>query len=99
MSGRIVGEVVRWAPRDLTPTQRLVLVTLAERAFDGDRTARKSVRKIADEVGVSARTATRALSELAYRGLIVRKMPFTGPDAVQVYYLAPLSPEHRRATQ
>lgn len=73
MSGRIVAEVLDYAPEDLTIAQRFVLVALAESARDQGPTARVSrtnTTKIAQQTGIAPGTVRNALSELARRGLI-----------------------------
>ena len=73
MSGKIVSEVLRYAPEDLTIAQRFVLVALAESARDqgpAARVSRTNTTEIARQTGIAAGTVRNALSELARRGLI-----------------------------
>lgn len=73
MSGRLVAEVLDFAPDDLTQLQTLVLVALAESARDSDRTARfkASNRALADRARSTPGTIDNTLKQLKDRGLIV----------------------------
>lgn len=70
MSGRVVG----WAfdMPDLTPTQKLTLVALADNASD-DGTCWPSQRTLANKTGLSERTVRTALKALEARGLLSRR--------------------------
>lgn len=101
MSGRLVGEVLDYAPADLTPAETLVLVALAEAAKDRDRTARFqcSVDVLATRTRLSSGTVRNALSHLTRRGLIrplIKGVSRGGRH--QEYELARLETRHRFAT-
>lgn len=72
MSGRLVGEVLKYAPYDLRLLDRFVLVALAEAARDEDRTARQHVTQddLADKLQSTPGSVRNALHRLAQRGLI-----------------------------
>lgn len=101
MSGRLVGEVLRHAPTDLTPSERLVYLALAETARDTDRIARLkcSATDLATVTCTSPKTVHNALYELRRRGLIkgLRDDVSKGGKH-QEYYLTELSEHHRNAT-
>jgi len=100
MSGKIVGEVFRCAPADLTPAERLVLLSLADKVFGGgagDRTARTSTAVVADECGLSIGSVRNALSSLARRSLVV-PLHKASKGHSQDYRLTELS-EHHRASK
>lgn len=90
MSGHIVYEVLERAPRDLPTSHLLVLIVLAERAYDGDRVAPKSRARIVQQSRLAPSTVSRALADLVQRGLIVRRYGYTGRGQVQAYYIPPL---------
>jgi len=97
MSGRLVGEVFRCAPADLTPAERLVLLSLAELARDKDRIARTTAQITADRCGLTYGTVKNALYSLVQRAIIQpqhRAQRYRAQD----YKLTPLS-EHHRASQ
>ena len=73
MSGRLVGEVLNYAPRDLTHLELLCLVSLAESARDTTRTAtyETSCEQIADRIASTPASVKSALYSLRHRGLIV----------------------------
>lgn len=73
MSGRMVGEVLKYAPYDLRLLDRFVLVALAESAPDTDRTARHGVtqEELSDKLQAAEGSIRNALSRLAARGLII----------------------------
>lgn len=97
MSGKLVGDVLRYAPADLTVAQRFVLVPLAESARDGDRTSRTNARAIAEGTGLKLGTVKNALSELATRALI-QPQGIARRGHAQDYRLAQLHAHHRAAT-
>ena len=102
MSWRLVDAVRENAPRDLSPTHRAVLLVLASRAHERDRTVRKyPVARIAWDIGVTTRQAARILDDLADRGLIVRMIdPRSLRRGVsQTYQLVALEESHRHATK
>jgi hypothetical protein len=98
MSGKIVGEVFRCAPADLTQAERLVLLCLADKIIEvsGDRVAKTTAAVIADECGLTNGTVRNALSSLARRALIVPLHKASRGHA-QDYRLTPLSEHHRAA--
>lgn len=98
MSGRIVGEVLKYAPADLTPLQKLVLVALAESAREDDRTARygTSCDALADVCNSTPGAMKQTLYTLRHRGLIVGlNKPRRG--LTQHYRLTPMNDDTRRA--
>ena len=97
MSGRLVGEVLRCAPADLTLAERMVLVCLAENARDADRLARLSAKVIADRGGLSTQTVWNALSSLTRRAIIQPQHKASRGHS-QDYRITPLS-EHHRASK
>lgn len=97
MSGKLVGDVLRYAPADLTVAERFVLVALAESARDADRTSRTNVRAIAEGTGLAQGTVKNALSELRARLLIVPQ-GIAHRGHAQDYRLAQLHAYHRATT-
>lgn len=101
MSGKLVGEVLDHAPRDLTVAERFVFAALAEAARDKDRTARYqcSNSDLAYRTGLKEGTVRNALSELAQRGLIKRLVETVHKGGKhQEYELCKLSAHHRFTT-
>jgi len=66
-----------WARRELIPALRLVLLALAEHA-DAQGACWPSLSRLAQLAELDRRTVTRALAELAERGLIERERPASG---------------------
>lgn len=98
MSGRLVGEVFKYAPADLTPVELLVLVALAEQARDKDRTARyASAANLASYTRRRPGTVRNVLTELASRGLIQRVHDHAHIGKIQQYRIAELGEHHRTA--
>ncbi len=72
MSGRIVGEVLDYAPIDLRPAEFLVLIAVGEDARDTDRVSKFSdVENLTRRTRLKAGTVRNALAELVGRGLII----------------------------
>lgn len=99
MSGRIVQEVLKYAPEDLTKQQLLVFVALAESARERDRTARfhVTVAELAHKTRSTPGTVKNALGELSRRGLI-KPLHQARAGLAQNYRLHELQEHHRRAT-
>lgn len=99
MSGRLVGEVLDYAPTDLTPAERLVLICLAEAARDKDRTARQgtSAAAVANRTCLTIGTVKNALSSLAQRA-IIQPQHKARRGLAQDYKLTELSEYHRFTT-
>ncbi len=99
MSGRLVGEVLRCAPEDLTRAELDTLIALAEDARDKDRTARRrSVEEIAWLIRMSPGTVRNALSSLARRALI-QPQHKARAGRIQHYRITPLSERHRQSSR
>lgn len=101
MSGKIVGEVLRYAPSDLTETQRWVLLALAESVREkpaGNRVTRTNVAEVADLTRRSPGTVRNALMELTRRALIAPQGKAHRGHA-QDYRIHPLEAHHRATTQ
>lgn len=103
MSGRLVGEVMDYAPVDLTVAERFVYVALAEAARDRDRIARYNCSNadLARRTGLNEGTVRNACTELAKRGLIKRLVdkPHKGAGGKhQEYELCKLDAHHRFTT-
>lgn len=98
MSGRLVGEVLDYAPTDLTPLQRLVLVCIAEDARERDRTARytTSLTDLEKRTCAARGSVKNALGELTRRGLI-KPLHRAQIGTVQHYRLTELYEHHREA--
>lgn len=99
MSGRIVGEVLDHAPEDLTLSELIVLLTIAEDARDRDRLAKYSdLESIVRRARIKPGTARNALSTLVRRGLVVpqKDRVHRGGDH-QEYIVPKLQPHHRHA--
>lgn len=98
MSGRIVSEVVRFAPIDLTHLEVLVLVCLAEGARE-DRICRHgaSTTVLADKARTTPGTVRNVLARLRDRGLIVPLHEKPRKGLAQEYRIATLTPAHRKA--
>lgn len=98
MSGRIVREVLDFAPEDLNDAQLMVLVALAEDATDRSRTATHcSVVVLSHRTRKAPKTVHNALHALKQRGLITPQHK-AHPGRVQHYLIAHLSEHHRLAT-
>lgn len=97
MSGRLVGDVLRYAPADLTVAERFVLVCLAESARDRDRVSRTNARAITEATGLKLGTVKNALCELAARALI-QPQGIARRGHAQDYRIAHLHAHHRAAT-
>lgn len=97
MSGRLVGEVLRYAPADLRPLDLLVLVSLAESAHDRDRTARRdsSADAIAYRVRSTPGYVRQCLIRLKQRGIIRPEHDRTYRGRAQNWILTDLSDYHR----
>ena len=98
MSGKLVGEIFRCAPADLTAAERLVLLCLAEYAPDRDRTARIPAAMIAERCCLKLGTVRNALATLAARCLVV-PLHKASKGHSQDYRLTPLSEHHRASTK
>jgi hypothetical protein len=99
MSGRLVKDVLQYAPTDLTDKERLVLIALAEDARDRDRIARFiKLEHIADYARISTGTARNILSRLTNRALIQPTISHANKGRRQQYRIALLTPSHRDAT-
>lgn len=99
MSGRIVGEVLDYAPDDLTRLELLVLVALAEQARQDTRTAtHKTTRAaLADRTRSTPETMKNVLKNLRDRGLIKPTNGDVHRGKAQHYELMKLTPDHRNA--
>lgn len=99
MSGRIVGEVLKFAPEDLTQLELLVLVALAEEARDKDRTALYNTRAedIATRVRSTPSSVRNALGRLRQRGLLVPLHERAYRGLAQQYKLPVMTQATRRA--
>lgn len=94
-----MSEVLDYAPVDLTPAERLVLVCLAELARDKDRTARQgtSSAAISNRTCLTIGTVKNALSSLARRA-IIQPQHKARRGLAQDYKLTQLSEYHRFTT-
>lgn len=72
MSIRLINEVLDYAPADLTPPERLLLVVLAEAADDKTRRCWPGRDVLANRVGVTERHISRLLTLLESRGYQLR---------------------------
>lgn len=99
MSGRIVGEVGEHAPDDLTPSERLVLVFIAEDARERDRRAQYSdLETLVRKTRLKPGTVRNALSELVRRGILTPQLQRVSRGGKhQEYVVAKLDEHHRRA--
>lgn len=97
MSGRIVGEVLDYAPVDLRPLDLLVLIALAEAAHDKDRTAIKnsSAEALAYRVRSTPASVRNALGRLRQRAIIRPVHAKVGPGKSQHWTITQLSDYHR----
>lgn len=98
MSGRLVHEVLENAPDDLTPTELLVLIALAESARDTDRSTRGGASS-ADTLAWRARSTPgnvrNVLAHLTQRGLIKPLHERAHRGFAQQYRLTELHEWHR----
>jgi hypothetical protein len=101
MSGRIVGQVLDHAPKDLTLAQMMVFVSVAEDARERTRLASYSdVTALVRRSRCARGTVDNALSELCRRGLLIRQLEKVHRGGYhQEYVVAPLAPHHREATK
>lgn len=99
MSGRMVGEVLKHAPDDLTQLELLVLVALAEAAAEKDRTARYDVGSdhLAFKVRSTPGTVKNAIRSLKDRGLIVPLFEKPRRGLAQNYRIPKMTDATRRA--
>jgi Fe2+ or Zn2+ uptake regulation protein len=99
VSGRIVGEVLDYAPESLSESERWVLVAIAEAARDSDRIARyeTDVDTLARRSKRSPGTVRNALSSLTSKGLI-KPLLAARRGLVQHYQVAKLEQHHRFIT-
>lgn len=98
MSGRIVGEVLEYAPESLTDTERWVLVAIAEDARDRTRVSEYStVDALARRTRRAPGTVRNALSSLANKGLI-KPLRKAREGVSQHYEVAKLEQHHRFVT-
>jgi hypothetical protein len=100
VSGRLVGEVLKYAPYDLTPTELLVLIALAESAHDRDRIARyhASAEHLANLIRSPSPASIRnVLARLTARALIVPLIEKCHRGVAQQYRIAPLNEGTRKA--
>lgn len=98
MSGRLVNEVLEYAPESLSRLELLVLVSLAESARDTDRQTRgssSSASVLAYRVRSSPGSVRNALATLQARALVKPLHARTRPGLAQQYHLAELSTFHR----
>ena len=101
MSGRLVGEVLRYAPIDLTLLERFVLTCIAEAAHENDRIARDGVRveDLADKLQVHPRTIRTAIKELTdRRGLLIKLVGKPSKGHSQNYRIPRMTDATRTAT-
>ncbi|MER7363604.1 helix-turn-helix domain-containing protein [Nonomuraea wenchangensis] len=84
-------EVLDFAPADLTPAQRLVLVVIAERAYDDTREAwpggseKWGLETIARRTGLKVDSVRKAIQQMARKGVEVRVPIKVGADGRPVY--------------
>jgi len=99
MSGRLVGEVLKYAPTDLRMLDRFVLVALAEAASPTDRTARFKVTQdhLADKLQSTPSSIRNALMRLRQRALIIPLFEKPRKGLAQNWRIAPLNEGTRRA--
>jgi DNA-binding MarR family transcriptional regulator len=97
VSGRIVREVLDYAPEDLTPAEMLVFVALAEVARDRSRQVCEPAERIAARARVTVGSVNKATSQLVRRGLLVRGVEHARIGLTQRYTIVELRPEHRHA--
>lgn len=101
MSGKLVEEVLEYAPADLRPAELMVYLVLAENARDKTRRASIVDLDIARKARVSLSSVYKAQTVLRARGLI-RSVHPTGERRrngwTQAYILTTLAPHHRNAT-
>lgn len=100
MSGRIASEVYEHAPEDLTQAELTVLAVLALDAREADRIARYSdVESLHRLTRLKAGTIRNALTTLAHRGLITRRVDIVHKGGKhQEYVVTKLHPHHRNAS-
>jgi DNA-binding MarR family transcriptional regulator len=72
VSIRLIVEVLDHAPADLTPSERLVLVVVAEGANDETREGWPGMDKISSRTGLQPDSVRRVLQRLAKRGIEIR---------------------------
>jgi len=80
---------IAWQIEGLDPTQKLVLLKLADNANETDYVAFPSISTIAKQAGCSPRTVQRHLANLEQKGLIRRKNQYAGNgrQKVNLYYV------------
>lgn len=100
MSGKLVGEVFRNAPSDLTHAQLLVLLALAEDARDAGTYARlarfSSVKVLSHKTRLAEGSVKNVLKVLTDRALI-KPMHRAQIGTIQHYRISELYEHHREA--
>lgn len=94
MSINLIREVFAYAPADLIPSERLVLLALAEDARD-DRIARYSSNdRLMQRTGLSRAGLSKAVRALEAAGL-VRRIGTAHKGRIQQYKIAELHAHHQ----
>lgn len=97
MSGRIVGEVLENAPEDLTLSELVVLLAIAEDARDKDRLARFSdLENLQRRTRIKPGTIRNALSQLTQRGLLAPQVAHVHRGGSHQEYVIPKLEGHHR---
>jgi hypothetical protein len=82
---RLIIEVFDHAPAELTPTERLLLLALAESARDDTRTCWPSMKLLTRRTGLQDRSVRKAFTRLAERGYEVRMQAGTDKHGNPTY--------------
>lgn len=100
MSGRLVGEVLKYAPADLTQLELLVLVSLAEATHGNERVSRyhSSADHIADRVRSTPASVRNVIARLVQRGLIIPQIEKCNRGVAQQYEIPKLTEATLKAT-
>lgn len=90
MAYELVAEVLDHAPTDLAPSERLVMVVIAEYVLStdytrGNRSTSRPAADVARRAGVTISGLKQALQRLAKRGLDMRVPLLVGKDGRPVY--------------
>lgn len=95
MAFELVEEVLDHAPADLTPTERLVLIVIAEQARKESRLARIPSADFLRRTGVQESGLRKAFRRLAERGIDPRVALYTGKDGRLLYSAKGSIPHYR----
>lgn len=84
-----------WARRDMTPTEKIVLLRIADHANPDGGNAWPSINRVSDDTGLSERAVRTALRSLERKGALVSEIG-RGPRGTNRYSVVISSPTPRQ---